>query len=47
MIDEEEAVISIEELMQKKDKKDKIYNITEEEENDKFISELKNFRGDL
>ncbi len=43
-IDEEDAVISIEELMRKKDK---LYNITEEETDDKFISELKDFRSDL
>ena len=44
-IDEEEAVISIEELYQKE--KNKLYEITEEEANDRFIDELKNFRGDL
>lgn len=44
-IDEEEAVISIEELYQKE--KNKLYGITEEEGNDKFIDELKNLRGDL
>ena len=27
--------------------KDKIYNITDEEETDEFIDELKNFRLDL
>ena len=47
MIDEEEAVISIEELIRKQEQKEKLYNITEEEENDKFINELKNFRSDL
>lgn len=47
MIDEEEAVISIEELMQKQNKEEKLYHLTEEEENDKFIDELKNFRKDL
>ena len=47
MVDEEEAVISIEELMQKQKQNEKLYNLTEEEENDKFISELKNFRKEL
>lgn len=47
IIDEEEAVISIEELLRKKEQSDKLYNLTEEEENDKFINELKNFRNDL
>lgn len=47
IIDEEEAVISIEELMQKQNKEEKLYHLTEEEENDKFIDELKNFRKDL
>ena len=55
-IDEEEAVISIEELMnrnnkqQEKKEKDtdtKLYNLTDEEENDDFIKELKQFRNDL
>ncbi len=41
---EEEAIISYDELVKVKDK---IYNITEEEENDDFIDELKNFRLDL
>lgn len=41
---EEEAIISYEELLQVKDK---IYNITEEEENDEFIDELKSFRLNL
>ena len=41
---EEEAIISYDELLKVKDK---IYNITEEEENDDFIDELKNFRLDL
>lgn len=47
IIDEEEAVISIEELLRKKEQEDKLYNLTEDEENDKFINELKNFRNDL
>ncbi len=44
-IDEEEAIISIDELYKKE--KNKLYGITEEEANDKFIDELKNFREDL
>lgn len=47
MIDEEDAVISIGELMRRKKEKEKIYNITPEEEDNKFINELKNFRSDL
>ena len=56
-IDEEEAVISIEELMNRKktkedskpklDETSKLYKLTEEEENDDFIKELKQFRNDL
>ena len=53
-IDEEEAVISIEELMNRENKKQeephmgtKLYNLGEEEENDSFIKELKQFRNDL
>ena len=46
-IDEEDAVISINELMKKKQEAEKIYNITKEEGNDEFISELKHFRSDL
>lgn len=41
---EEEAIISYDELLKVKDK---IYNITEDEDNDEFIDELKNFRLDL
>ena len=41
---EEEAIISYDELLKVKDK---IYNITEEEETDEFIDELKSFRLDL
>ena len=41
---EEEAIISYQELLSKKDK---LYNITEEEETEEFIDELKNFRLDL
>ena len=44
-IEEEEAIISIEELYRKE--KNKLYGITEEEEDNKFIDELKNFRDDL
>lgn len=53
-IDEEEAVISIEELMNKANAKteesqteSKLYNLSEEEANDNFIKELKQFRNDL
>ena len=46
-IDEEDAVISINELIEKKKAEEKIYNITKDEDDDEFISELKNFRGDL
>lgn len=56
-IDEEEAVISIEELMNRNNQKPaepekikedtKLYNISEEEENDSFLRELKQFRNDL
>ena len=45
--DEEDAIISIEELKRQKLEKERIYNITKEEENDEFISELKDFRSDL
>lgn len=41
---EEEAIISYDELQKVKDK---IYNITDDEETDEFIDELKNFRNDL
>ena len=41
---EEEALISYDELQKVKDR---IYNITEEEETDDFIDELKDFRLDL
>lgn len=41
---EEEAIISYDELLKVKDK---IYNITDDEENDDFIDELKSFRLDL
>lgn len=41
---EEEAIISYDELLKVKDK---IYNITEDEEDDEFLDELKNFRLDL
>ena len=52
-IDEEDAVISIEELLNKTNNKEvkqeepKLYNITEDEGNDSFINELKQFRKDL
>lgn len=41
---EEEAIISYDELLKVKDK---IYNITEDEETDEFIDQLKSFRLDL
>lgn len=41
---EEEAIISYDELLKVKDK---IYNITEDEETDEFLDELKSFRLDL
>ena len=41
---EEEAIISYDELLKVKDK---IYNLTEEEENEEFLDELKTFRLDL
>ncbi len=41
---EEEAIISYDELLKVKDK---IYNITEDEETDEFIDELKSFRLNL
>ena len=46
-VDEEEAIISMEELIARKQKEEKLYNITNDAENDKFINELKNFRSDL
>lgn len=54
-IDEEEAVISIEELMNRANKtpqeetpiETKLYNLSEEEANDNFLKELKQFRNDL
>ena len=52
-IDEEDAVISIEELMNRNNKNkeedeiSKLYNLSEEEENENFIKELKQFRNDL
>lgn len=42
--EEEEAIISYDELLKVKDK---IYNITEDEETDEFLDELKSFRLDL
>lgn len=47
IVDEEEAVISIDELMKKKNEGEKLYNLSPEEENDKFLKELKSFRHDL
>lgn len=47
MIDEEEAIISINELLKKKEHEEKIYNLNNEEDNNKFINELKDFRSDL
>lgn len=47
IVDEEDAVISIDELIKKKEAEEKLYNLTPEEENDKFIKELKDFRNDL
>ena len=53
-IDEEEDVISIEELLNRANKKEetsksdaRLYNLSEEEANDNFIKELKQFRNDL
>jgi len=46
-IDEEDAVISIQELTARKNHQEKLYNLTEEEENNEFIDELKKFRNDL
>ena len=53
-VDEEEAVISIEELMNLSNQKQenikedgKLYKLSDEEENDNFIKELKQFRNDL
>ena len=45
IVDDEEAIISIEELTRRN--REKLYNITEEAEDNKFIDELKNFRSDL
>jgi hypothetical protein len=47
MIDEEEAVISINELLKKSENQEKLYNINNNEDDDIFIDELKNFRSDL
>ena len=44
-VDEEEAVISMDELIKRE--KERLYKITPEEKNDKFIDELKKFRSDL
>lgn len=54
-IDEEDAIISIEELMNRTNmqnqeeikKEQKLYNLSEQEENENFIKELKQFRNDL
>ena len=45
IVDEEDAVISIQELVNRE--KEKLYNITKEEKDEKFIDELKKFRSDL
>ncbi len=45
IVDEEDAVISIDELLNKR--KEKLYHLTDKEENDEFIKELKHFRNDL
>ena len=47
MIDEEDAIISINELLKKNKQDEKLYNLNNEEDNDNFINELKNFRSDL
>ena len=47
IIDEEEAIISVNELLNTKNKNEKLYNISDNEENDKFIDELKDFRSGL
>ena len=47
IVDEEDAIISIEELKKRKQEEEKLYNITEKENNSDFINELKNFRSDL
>ena len=47
IVDEEDAIISIEELKKRKQEEEKLYNITEKENNNDFINELKNFRSDL
>lgn len=46
-IDEEDAIISIQELTARKNQQEKLYNLTENEENNDFIDELKKFRNDL
>ena len=46
-IEEEDAIISINELLKKKAVEEKLYNINNDEDDDKFIDELKNFRSDL
>lgn len=47
IVDEEDAVISIEELIARKHQEEKLYHLTEEEGNETFIDELKQFRSDL
>ena len=42
-----EEKCGIDELIKKKEAEEKLYNLTPEEENDKFIKELKDFRNDL
>jgi len=46
-IDEEDAIISIQELTKRHQQEEKLYNLTENEENNEFIDELKKFRNDL
>ena len=45
-IEEEESVISLKEFLNKKEN-NKVYNISDDEADDEFINELKNFRHDL
>lgn len=47
IVDEEDAIISIEELIARKQQEEKLYHLTEEEGNETFIDELKQFRSDL
>ena len=45
-IEEEESIISLNEFLKEKGK-NKVYNISDDEADDEFINELKNFRQDL